>query len=213
MKTKMRILSILCALAATLGTARADLITMQITGPQGSAFLTNGGSGPVFGLVNTTGIVGVLGANLNLGVDTSLFSIATIQLTNTLDVPETINILTTDPNFNAPGSGMFATTLSVSNLSGAFDSATSFSTIVGGSSTSTTPVTVVAPSGTSVSPSAFFSESGSTTLSNSTSITLAAGAETTLTVTTQIANVPEPSSLLLASGALVGFFGLRRRRA
>jgi hypothetical protein len=211
MKTKMRILSILFAFIATLGTARADLLTLDVLGPQGSASFTNGGSGPVFGLVNTTGITGVVGANFTLGIDSALFSIATIQLTNTLDTPQTISIFAIDPNFgNSMGPVTLATTLSVSNLSTPGDWV-STSSWIDGSSSFTGPVTVLAPSGTAVSGPVFFDVNGA--LINRTVVGLSPGAETTFTVTTQIAAVPEPSSLLLASSALVGFFCVRRRRA
>jgi hypothetical protein len=209
MKAKLRILSILFALTISVGQARADLLTMEITGPLGTATLTNGGSGPVFGLVNATGFTGVLGANLTpSGFDSSLFSTGVIQLTNTLGVPETISIVTLDSNFNAPGAGTLSSTLSVSNLASPTDSVSSFSGIVGGGVTNT--ITVNAPSGTAVSNPAPFDVSGPTPLFNETSVTLAPGSEATFTITTQATAVPEPGTALFV-GSVAAFLFVWRR--
>jgi len=209
MNTKLRAFSILFAFAFA-GVVRADLVNIEVTGPYGSAVLTNGGSGPAFGLVNTTGILGVFGANVS---DNTLFSTGVIQLTNTSDATETITILATDTNFIASGPGILTSTLSVSNLSSPSDFATNFSGIVGAGGTTTNTIAVSAPSGTSVSAPAFFDLTGPTTLFNNTTVTLAAGSQATLTVTSQLTAVPEPSSMLLVGSALVGFCTFRRRRA
>jgi hypothetical protein len=203
----------------------------------GGNVVTDNGAGdldPSVGTINNTSTVGGFGVAITIAESTSpgnstagLLQISNLSIQNQSSGTGSLTITVSDNNYTAPGAGGVPMTLE-SDIGGTFSKGAaigntvtfqSFADPANGQPTALNPTPLLSFSKATSSTTESFSGSnqggftraaGPYSLTNVTTITLAAGGQVNISGTTTASAVPEPASLGVL--ALGGLLAARRRR-